>query len=44
MIVNATDGVIIANQFDPGKGWTREHAHIYPGDANFPDPDFSMVN
>jgi len=40
MIVNAEDGIIIANQFDPGKGWTRSHAHIYPGDAGFPDPDF----
>lgn len=40
MIINATDGIIIANQFDPGKGFTRSHAHIYPGDANFPDPDF----
>lgn len=40
MIVNATDGIIIANQFDPGKGFTRSHAHVYPGDANFPDPDF----
>jgi len=40
MIVNATDGIIIANQFDPGKGWTRSHAHIYPGDPGFPDPDF----
>lgn len=40
MIVNATDGIIIANQFDSGKGFTRSHGHIYPGDANFPDPDF----
>jgi hypothetical protein len=40
MIVNATSGIIIANQFDPGKGWTRSHGHIYPGDVGFPDPDF----
>jgi hypothetical protein len=40
MIVNANDGIIIANQFDPGKGSVRSHEHIYPGDPNFPDPDF----
>ena len=40
MIVNASRGVIIASQFDPAKGWTREHGHVYPGDPDYPDPFF----
>ena len=43
MIVNASRGVIIASQFDPAKGWTREHGHVYPGDPNYPDPYFPFA-
>jgi hypothetical protein len=36
LINNATRGVVIASQFEPGKTFTRTHEHIYEQDADFP--------
>ena len=41
MITNTTTGTIILNHFDAGKKtFARSHTHVWPGDLNFPDPDF----
>lgn len=36
IIVNATQNVVICNQFEQGKGATRSHEHIYEQDPDFP--------